>query len=97
MQLKNLFTLASLALSALAQGPKWERLDKDNALLLILDLQTGLYGVARDFDPALYSHNMIAHSAIGKLFDMPVIMSTSAQGVAGLTVDGVGALGCTED
>jgi nicotinamidase-related amidase len=57
----------------------WERIDKNNSLLLILDLQVGLYQIARDFDPTLYRENMMAHAAIGKLFDLPVIMTTSAQ------------------
>jgi hypothetical protein len=48
-------------------------------LLLILDLQVGLYQLTRDFDATLYRTNMIAHSAVGKLFDIPVIMTTSAQ------------------
>jgi len=43
----------------------WERLDKNDALLVILDLQDGLYGVARDFDPTVYHHAMLAHAAVG--------------------------------
>lgn len=57
----------------------FERLNKTDALLVVLDLQDGLFGLARDFDPAVYYNAMIAHAAIGKLFDLPVIMSTSAQ------------------
>lgn len=57
----------------------FERLDKNDSLLLILDLQVGLYSLARDFDATLYYNSMIAHSALGKLFDIPVILSTSAQ------------------
>lgn len=58
----------------------FERLNKTDALLLlVLDLQDGLYGLARDFDPTVYYNAMIAHAAIGKLFDLPVILSTSAQ------------------
>lgn len=48
-------------------------------MLLILDLQIGLYQVARDWDPTLYRDNMIAHAALGKVFDLPVVMSTSAE------------------
>jgi hypothetical protein len=48
-------------------------------MLLILDLQVGLYQLTRDFDATLYRDNMIAHSAIGQIFDMPVVMTTSAQ------------------
>ena len=34
---------------------------------------------ARDFDPTLYYNAMIAHASIGKLFDLPVLLSTSAE------------------
>ncbi|KAF2681205.1 Isochorismatase hydrolase [Lentithecium fluviatile CBS 122367] len=57
----------------------WERIDKNNSVLLILDLQVGLYQVARDWDPTLYRENMMAHAALGKLFNLPVIMTTSAE------------------
>jgi nicotinamidase-related amidase len=57
----------------------WERLNRNDSMLLILDLQVGLYQLVRDFDATLYRDNMIAHSALGKLFDIPVVMSTSAQ------------------
>lgn len=79
MLLKRILAVTCFALQVLAQGPTWERLDKDNAMVLILDLQVGLYQLARDFDHTLYSNNMIAHAAIGKLFNLPVVMSTSAQ------------------
>lgn len=57
----------------------FERLNKNDSLLLVLDTQVGLYQLARDFDPTLYRDNMIAHAAIGKLFGLPTILSTSAQ------------------
>ncbi|KAK6086504.1 hypothetical protein SCUP515_00070 [Seiridium cupressi] len=57
----------------------YERLDKNDTLLLILDLQEGLYQVARDFDHAVYRNNMYAHAELGRLFDLPVIMTSSAE------------------
>ncbi|KAF2137459.1 uncharacterized protein K452DRAFT_321712 [Aplosporella prunicola CBS 121167] len=57
----------------------FERLNVSDAALLILDLQVGLYHLARDFDPTLYRNNMLAHAALDQLFDIPVIMTTSAQ------------------
>nr|OQO17231.1 hypothetical protein B0A51_15419 [Rachicladosporium sp. CCFEE 5018] len=65
--------------STLADSVPFVRLDKTKAALLVLDLQDGLYSLARDFDPTLYYNNMIAHAALGKLFDIPVVLSTSAQ------------------
>ncbi|KAK4548634.1 hypothetical protein LTR36_009545 [Oleoguttula mirabilis] len=69
---------SSLSL-CIADAVPWERLNKNDALLLILDLQDGLYGLARDFDPTVYHNAMIAHAALGKLFDLPVVLTTSAQ------------------
>lgn len=60
-------------------GVPWERLEKNNSVLVVLDLQVGLYHTARDWDPTLFRNNMIAHAAIGKLFDLPVVLSTSAE------------------
>ena len=68
-------TTVALAASCCGDAVLWERLNKNDSMLLILDLQDGLYGLARDFDPTVYHNAMIAHSAIGKLFDIPVVMS----------------------
>lgn len=35
--------------------------------------------MARDFDGQLFYQNMIAHAALGKLFDIPVIITTSTE------------------
>ncbi|KAK5132595.1 hypothetical protein LTR08_008794 [Meristemomyces frigidus] len=53
-----------------ANAVPFERLDKTDALLLVLDLQVGLYSLVRDFDPTLYYQNMIAHAAIGQYVDL---------------------------
>ncbi|KAM5529833.1 hypothetical protein FOXYSP1_17677 [Fusarium oxysporum f. sp. phaseoli] len=57
----------------------FERPDKNDALLLVVDLQVGLYSLARDFDPTLYRDQMLAHVALGKVFDLPAILMTSAE------------------
>ncbi|KAM3415558.1 Uncharacterized protein BST61_g9079 [Cercospora zeina] len=76
----SIMALATLAAKSLADSVPFERLNKSDALLLILDLQVGLYSLARDFDPSLYYQSMIAHAAIGEIFpDLPVVMTTSAQ------------------
>lgn len=48
-------------------------------MLLILDLQVGLYQLARDWDSTLYRDNMLAHAELGKIFDLPTVLTTSAQ------------------
>ena len=79
LPLTPLLALSSALVPALASSVPFERLNKNDSVLLILDLQDGLYSLARDFDPTLYYNSMIAHAAIGKLFDLPVIMTTSDQ------------------
>lgn len=54
-------------------------MSNNHQLLLVVDLQVGLYNLARDFDPTLYRDQMIAHAALGKIFDLPVVMTTSAE------------------
>ncbi|KAK1831746.1 putative isochorismatase family protein [Podospora conica] len=76
----GLVSAASLVGSAFADKYPYERLEKDNAVLVILDMQEGLYHMARDFDPTLYKQSMLAHAAIGTVFtDLPVVMTTSAE------------------
>lgn len=48
-------------------------------MLLVLDLQIGLYQIARDWDSTLYRDNILAHAELGKLFNLPTVLSTSAQ------------------
>ncbi|RYP62562.1 hypothetical protein DL770_009559 [Monosporascus sp. CRB-9-2] len=68
------FGLASsllLATAATANQFTYERLDKGDAV--------GLFGLARDFDATLYGNALLAHGELGKMFDLPVIMTTSAE------------------
>ena len=48
-------------------------------VLVVLDLQEGLYSLARDFDPTLFRDNIITHAAVGKAFNLPVILTSSAE------------------
>ena len=48
-------------------------------LLVILDMQEGLFSLARDYDPVVYRNAMYAHAELGRVFDLPVVMSTSAE------------------
>lgn len=48
-------------------------------MLLVVDMQEGLYSLTRDWDATLYKNNMIAHAAVGKLFDLPVVLTSSSQ------------------
>lgn len=58
---------------------KFERIDKDNVMLLVVDHQVGLFQMVRDYQPDEYRNNILAHAAIGKVFNLPTILTTSAE------------------
>ena len=58
---------------------KYERLDKDNAILLVVDHQEGHFQLARDQSPVQMKNNILAHAALGKVFGLPTILTTSAE------------------
>ncbi|KAK4151244.1 Isochorismatase-like protein [Chaetomidium leptoderma] len=75
-----LLSAGLMAGSAVADSFPWERLEKNNSVLVILDMQEGLFNLARDWDANLYRDAMMAHSSIGTIFkELPVIMTTSAE------------------
>ncbi|KAI1824279.1 Isochorismatase hydrolase [Xylaria intraflava] len=57
---------------------KYERLDKTDSVLVILDMQEGLFGLCRDYDAVQYRNAMFAHAALGKVFGLPVVITSSA-------------------
>ncbi|KAK1481283.1 isochorismatase [Colletotrichum cuscutae] len=67
------------ALLTRAKAVPWERLNKNDSMLLVVDMQEGLFNLARDFDPTLYRNSMLAHSSLAKVFDLPVVLTTSAE------------------
>lgn len=46
--------------------------------LLIVDHQVGLFQLVRDWDATLYRQNMLSHAALGALFHLPVVITSSA-------------------
>ncbi|KAM0421455.1 hypothetical protein ACHAPT_010809 [Fusarium lateritium] len=81
MKFPSLFAAALLPSTVLGNkesGYTYERLDKENAVLLVVDIQEGLINAVRDFDPVLYHEQAVAHAAIADVFGLPVIASTSA-------------------
>jgi len=57
----------------------YERLDKTKAALLVVDLQEGLYMISRDQDSVHFKSNIIAHAALGKVFGLPTVLTTSTE------------------
>ncbi|KAJ7155538.1 Isochorismatase-like protein [Mycena crocata] len=75
------FSLQFLALASFATSNafKFERIDKNNSMLLVVDHQLGLFQLVRDFGPDEYRNNILAHAAVGKVFNLPTILTTSAE------------------
>lgn len=62
--------------NASAQAGK-NRLSADNAALLMVDHQTGLMQLVRDYTPDEFKNNVLALADIGKLYNLPTILTTS--------------------
>jgi nicotinamidase-related amidase len=57
----------------------YRRLRKDDAALLLLDHQTGLFSLVRDFQPDEFKNNVLALAASAKYFKLPTILTTSLE------------------
>lgn len=55
----------------------YKRLDKNNAAMLLVDHQSGLLSLVRDFDPDKFKNNVLATGALAKYFGLPTILTTS--------------------
>ncbi|KAH8811024.1 Isochorismatase-like protein [Xylogone sp. PMI_703] len=72
--------LASIAFSAttVVNAFTYTRLNKSDAALLVVDHQLGLSTLVRDIDPTVFRQSIFAHAALGKVFNLPTILTTSA-------------------
>lgn len=48
-------------------------------MLLVVDHQLGLAQLVRDYSPTEFRNNILAHAALGNLFNLPTILTTSAE------------------
>lgn len=53
------------------------RLSPDNAALLLVDHQTGLMQLVKDYSPDEFYNNVLALADIAKLYNLPTILTTS--------------------
>lgn len=58
-------------------GKQYNRLDKDNAAVLLVDHQAGLLSLVRDIDPDKFKNNVLALADLAKYFNLPTILTTS--------------------
>lgn len=59
---------------------KYNRLSKDDAVLLLVDHQAGLISLVQDFSPNEFKNNVLAITVCGKYFKLPTILTTSFEG-----------------
>lgn len=53
------------------------RLNKDDAVVLLIDHQAGLLSLVRDIDPDKFKNNVLALAESAKYFNLPTILTTS--------------------
>lgn len=56
---------------------KYKRLDKNDVAVLMVDHQTGLTNLVKDFSPDDFKNNVLALADIAKYFKLPTILTTS--------------------
>jgi nicotinamidase-related amidase len=56
---------------------KYNRLDKNKVAVLLVDHQSGLLNITRDFDVDALKNNVLALADIAKYFKLPVVLTTS--------------------
>ncbi|CAG8974682.1 hypothetical protein HYALB_00006417 [Hymenoscyphus albidus] len=74
----QILSALAYASTALAQGFIFERLNKSDAALLIVDHQIGLLSIVGDVEPTKFRNAIFAHAALGPLFGLPVVITSSA-------------------
>lgn len=47
--------------------------------MLVVDIQAGLFQLVHDHEPRAYRNNIIGYSALAKYFELPTVITTSAE------------------
>ncbi|MEC4167851.1 isochorismate family cysteine hydrolase YcaC [Pseudomonas sp. MS-1(2024)] len=55
----------------------YNRLNKDDAVVLLVDHQTGLISLVQDFTRNEFKNNVLALADVAKFFELPTILTTS--------------------
>jgi nicotinamidase-related amidase len=55
----------------------YKRLDKNDAVVLLIDHQAGLITLVQDYAPNEFKNNVLALADIAKFFNLPTILTTS--------------------
>lgn len=57
----------------------YKRLDKDDAVALFVDHQTGLFTLVQDYTQNEFKNGVMAMADMAKFFNLPVVLTTSAE------------------
>ncbi|MFF7706725.1 isochorismate family cysteine hydrolase YcaC [Pseudomonas sp. NPDC007930] len=55
----------------------YNRLNKDDAIVLLVDHQAGLISLVQDFSPSDFKNNVLALANLAKFFKLPTVLTTS--------------------
>lgn len=58
-------------------NPKYRRLSRDNAAVLLVDHQCGLTALVQDYSPGEFKNSVLALADIARYFELPTILTTS--------------------
>ena len=61
----------------MSNATSYARLNKDDAVVLLVDHQTGLISLVQDFSPNEFKNNVLALADLAKFFELPTILTTS--------------------
>lgn len=61
----------------MSDGFKYRRLNKDDAVVLMVDHQSGLISLVQDYTPNEFKNNVLALADVAKFFNLPTILATS--------------------
>ncbi|RMV73147.1 Isochorismatase hydrolase [Pseudomonas coronafaciens pv. atropurpurea] len=54
----------------------YNRLSKDDAIVLLIDHQTGLISLVQDFSPNEFKNNVLALADLPRFFKLPTVLTT---------------------
>lgn len=57
---------------------KYEPLTTENAALVLVDHQVGLFTGVRDYSTGELKHNVVALAKAAKVLDLPIVVTTTA-------------------
>ena len=67
----------SLQKDFIMSNATYNRLNKDDAVVLLVDHQTGLISLVQDFSPNEFKNNVLALADVARFFELPTILTTS--------------------